>query len=277
MPSALDRLFAAYCRACAFAVVLVPVAVVALLVTAIGLDWQSRGPRVVLEPLGATLGFTVAVAACAAALGGSLGIGAAFMSHEYAPGGVRRIVEAATLALRVTPSIGYAWLGAAIIAPLVLALTHGTAAPFTGAVALLTLIEAPTAATLAARALRRIPETVRHAAVAAGATRLQTTVLVLIPALRRRIASAYVACFGRACVEAAALLLLFIAIARLGATPAAPASNHAADTMATLAFALLSHQTPSGASVGVLALAVAVIAYVCALWVDRDFRGRQWT
>ena len=267
MPSAFDRLFAAYCRACAYVVALIPVAAVASLIGMCAVDWARFGPREFFQPIVLTIGFTVAVAAASALVGGSIGIGAAFLSHELAPAGIRKSVDSAIALLRAMPAFGFGWLGAAVVAPFVISLMHGAVGAFAAAVILLSIVETPASATLAIRALRRVPQRVRHAAVAAGATRLQTLTLVLMPALRRRIASAYVACFGRACCEAVALTLLFIALAK--------SSIPAANTMASMAFQLQSGLASGGPGDGI-ALAIAAIAFACALWVDRDYRGRQW-
>ena len=269
MRSALERLFAAYCRFCAVIVALIPVAVIAILVgSGIG-EWQRLGPRALLGPVADTIGFTIVACLTSAIAGGTLGIGAAFLSHEFAPAAVARPVESAIALLRFAPAVAYGWFGVVAIAPLAAAFNNGAASALVACMLLLSAVTAPTAATLLIRALRQVPENVRQAAVAAGATRLQTTVLVLVPAVRRRIVSAYATCFARAFGESAAVLLLLIALSK-------DVDAFVPRTMASRAFGSLAPLN-IGEPVEALALIVALVACACALWVDRDYRGRQWT
>jgi ABC-type phosphate transport system permease subunit len=271
MPSAPERLFTALLQACAYVVAFVPLAAAgALLWTGIAYAVTSHGfPGA--RGIAATAAFTIGVAASAAVIGGSLGIGCALAAQELAPGGVRGAIEGALAFLGAVPAVAFGWFAVVAVAPLAAERPFGSATQFAAATAVLAAMVAPTTGALVMRALRRVPDTMRQAAAAAGASRLQTTALVILPALRRRIGASVLAAFARAIGEATALQIVFTALAAYGMIPAATtaswifstatATTSAADTASTLSFA---------------ALALLVVGSACGFVVAREFRGAQW-
>jgi len=222
------------------------------------------------DGLATTALFTMGVAAAAAVIGGSLGIGCAFAAQELAPSVVRRAIEAAVAFLGAMPAVAFGWFAAVAVAPFVAARPMGSATQFAAATAVLTVMVIPTTCALVTRALRRVPAATRHASAAAGASRLQTTALVILPSLRRRIGAAALAGFARAIGEATALQILFASLAAYGIAPAA--------TTASWIFAAATSAPTAGtaAALSLAALALLAIAAGCGFVVAREYRGAQW-
>lgn len=269
MPSVSERLFAACCRLCAAIVALTPVAVIVLLVwAAITLTFESNG-RGGFSGWLAVAASTIVASIVAAVLGGALGAGAAFAAEELATTPVRRTIEAAVGFFGAIPSVAFGWFAATIIVPAAASQPLGFATPYAVAAAVLTVMTAPTACALVMRGLRRVPASVRFAAAAAGATRLQTTTLVVIPALRRRIAIAGLAAFARSIGEATAMQVLFVALGRAG--------MKAVPTAAATVFSRLALGPPAAdPSYYIAALVLLCVAAACVLAVGREVGGPQW-
>jgi ABC-type phosphate transport system permease subunit len=263
-----ERLFAVASRTCAIIVGAVPaVAVVALV-------WASIRPALLgvvptgLEELWSVALFTVGVAATAAAAGGALGIGSAIAAEELAPGAARASIEAAIGFIGAVPAVAFGWFAVALVVPLVARFTSGTTAYFFDASIVLTAMVAPTACTLVTRALRRMPDNVRQAAAASGATRLQATSMVVIPALRRQISAAVLTAFAQAATEATALQILFVVVAgRSSGTPS---------TVASWIFGSVTSNPAAAGSLALLALSLVALAALCAAFVEREYRAMQW-
>jgi ABC-type phosphate transport system permease subunit len=268
MPHVTVRLFAGAAQACAVLVAAVPAAAVAALL------WASirSGISVDLPALGAfgtAALFSLGVAATAAVIGGVLGIGCAVAAEELAAGPARAVIEAAIAFLGVTPAVVYGWFAIVLVVPFVDRLSSGAMAAYAGASAVLTAMVVPTACGLVTRAMREIPDEVRQAAAAAGASRLQTTAFVIIPALRGRIRAALAAALARAIGEATALQILFAYLVGISVVP---------PTAASLMFWTVVHVQPEtiASAVWMSALALLVVVIVCASFVDREYREMQW-
>jgi ABC-type phosphate transport system permease subunit len=266
----LERLVAGLARACAIGVTAVPVAAGGvLLLFAVHQVFLPSGVLAALHA-GELVAFSVGVAASAAVAGGVLGIGCALAAEELAPMPVRSAIEAAIGFLGAIPAVVFGWFAVAIVWPVFeRELSSGSAAYATASIVLAAMI-APTTCALTTRALRRVPDAIRQAATAAGASRLQATAMVIIPALRRKLAAAGLAAFARALGEATALQILFAVIAgREGSAPA---------TVASWIFTVAT-SSPSADSAGLLclpALLLLLVAAGCALVVGREYRGMQW-
>ncbi|MCE5191750.1 MAG: phosphate ABC transporter permease subunit PstC [Actinomycetia bacterium] len=141
-------------------------------------------------------------------LGTPLAVGAAVFLSEIAPPKVRAIVRPAIELLAGVPSVVYGFFGLLILRPIVAQLTGGLGfGPLTAWIILAIMI-VPTIATLTEDALRSIPDGVREASYAMGATTWQTISRVLLPAAKIGIVDAVVLGMGRAIGETMAVLMV---------------------------------------------------------------------
>jgi len=269
MPSVSERLFAACCKLCAAIVALMPIVVITLLVwAAITLTFESNG-RGEFSGWIAVAASTIVVSIVAASLGSALGAGAAFAAEELASTPIRRAIEGAVGFFGAIPSVAFGWLAATVIVPAAAGDPLGFVTPYAVAAAILAVMTAPTACALVMRGLRRVPDSVRFASAAAGATKLQTATLVVIPALGRRIAIAGLAAFARSIGEATAMQVLFVALAHAGV--------RAVPTAAATVFSRLALGPPAAdPSYYIAALVLLCIAAACVLAVGREVGGPQW-
>ena len=152
-------------------------------------------------------------------LGVPVGVFTAVFLAETAPKRVAAIVKPAVELLAGIPSVVYGLLGLLILNPLMYKLelflfrdsvTH----QFTGganlisAILVLAIMILPTVINVSETSIRAVPEHLRSASLAVGATNIQTIFKVILPAARSGIVTAIVLGVGRAIGEAMAISLV---------------------------------------------------------------------
>ncbi len=170
-----------------------------------GMEWLPTSDEFGILPL--FVGSLV-VTIGALVLGTPLAVGAAVFLSEIAPPKVRTIVRPAIELLAGVPSVVYGFFGLLILRPIVADLTGGLGfGPLTAWIILAIMI-VPTIATLTEDALHSIPNGVREASYAMGATTWQTISRVLLPAAKIGIVDAIILGMGRAIGETMAVLMV---------------------------------------------------------------------
>lgn len=144
----------------------------------------------------------------ALALGAPLAIGAAVFLSEIAPPRVRAVVRPAVELLAGVPSVVYGFFGLLVIRPVVADLTGGLGFGPLTAWLILAIMIVPTIATLTEDALGSVPDGIREASYAMGATTWQTIWRVLLPAAKIGIIDAVILGMGRAIGETMAVLMV---------------------------------------------------------------------
>ncbi len=170
-----------------------------------GREWLSSEQLFGILPL--LLGSLV-VTAGALVLGTPLAVGAAVFLSEIASPRARSIIRPAVELLAGVPSVVYGFFGLLILRPVVADLTGGLGfGPLTAWIILAIMI-VPTIATLTEDALRSVPNGIREASYAMGATTWQTIWRVLLPAAKIGIIDAIILGMGRAIGETMAVLMV---------------------------------------------------------------------
>lgn len=144
----------------------------------------------------------------ALAIGAPLAIGAAVFLSEIAPPRVRALVRPAVELLAGVPSVVYGFFGLLVIRPVVADLTGGLGFGPLTAWLILAIMIVPTIATLTEDALGSVPDGIREASYAMGATTWQTIWRVLLPAAKIGIIDAVILGMGRAIGETMAVLMV---------------------------------------------------------------------
>jgi len=144
----------------------------------------------------------------ALALGTPLAVGTAVFLSEVASPKVRSVVRPAVELLAGIPSVVYGFFGIILLRSIVAEFT-GTLGfgAFTAWIVLAIMI-VPTIAALSEDALRSIPEGIREASYAMGATQWQTIYKVVLPAAKIGIIDAIILGMGRAIGETMAVLMV---------------------------------------------------------------------
>ena len=152
-------------------------------------------------------------------LGGPIALLTAVFLAEVAPAGLAKVVRPAVELLAGIPSVIYGLLGILILNPLMYKLekivfagsdTH----QYTGgsnllsAVIVLAIMILPTVINISESALRAVPDHLKSASLALGASKIETIFKVVIPAAKSGIISGIVLGVGRAIGEAMAITLV---------------------------------------------------------------------
>lgn len=151
---------------------------------------------------------TVLVMAGALALGTPLAVATAIFLAEIATPRVRSIVRPAVELLAGIPSVIYGFFGLVMLRPLVANMSGGLGFGAVTAWIILAIMIVPTIATLSQDALESVPDGIREASYAMGATTWQTISRVLLPAAKIGIIDAVILGMGRAIGETMAVLMV---------------------------------------------------------------------
>ncbi|GAV31456.1 phosphate ABC transporter permease subunit PstC [Coriobacteriia bacterium Es71-Z0120] len=144
----------------------------------------------------------------ALALGAPLAVGTAVFLSEIAPPRVRSVVRPAVELLAGVPSVVFGFFGLLVVRPIVADLTGGLGFGPLTAWLILAIMIVPTIATLTEDALGSVPDGIREASYAMGATTWQTIWRVLLPAAKIGIIDAVILGMGRAIGETMAVLMV---------------------------------------------------------------------
>jgi phosphate transport system permease protein len=144
----------------------------------------------------------------ALALGGPLAVGTAVFLSEVASPRVREWVRPAVELLAGIPSVVYGFFGLVLLRPIVAQLFGGLGFGLFTVWLILAVMIVPTIAALTEDALRSVPEGIREASYAMGATKWQTIWRVLLPAAKIGIIDAIILGMGRAIGETMAVVMV---------------------------------------------------------------------
>ncbi len=151
---------------------------------------------------------TILVMAGALALGTPLAVATAVFLSEIATPRVRSIVRPAVELLAGIPSVIYGFFGLVMLRPIIAEWSGGLGFGAFTAWIILAIMIVPTIATLSQDALGSVPDGIREASYAMGATTWQTIYKVLLPAAKIGIFDAVILGMGRAIGETMAVLMV---------------------------------------------------------------------
>lgn len=174
----------------------------------VGTDWYptSTPGKFGAAPLivGSALVTCIALLVCV-----PIGLAAAIYLSEFVGRRFKEVAKAVIEFMAAIPSVVYGLVGVALVVPAVkrmFGLDSGLTALSGGIV--LGIMALPTVVSISEDALHAVPSTLRHASLALGNTRWQTTYKVTIPAASSGIFAAVMLGLGRAIGETMAVLML---------------------------------------------------------------------
>jgi phosphate transport system permease protein len=203
-----------------------------------------------------------------------LGVGAAVYLQEYAPDNwLTRVIEVNISNLAGVPSIIYGLLGLALFVNWLAPITGGKSV-LSGALTL-TLLILPVIIIATREALRAIPDTVREAGFALGATRWEVIRSHLLPMALPGALTGTILALSRAIGEAAPLIVVGAAT-YITFAPDGPRSEYSA--LPIQIFSWISQpqegfQIDAAAGIVVL-MAVLILANSFAIWLRNRFQRR---
>jgi phosphate transport system permease protein len=218
---------------------------------------------------------TVLASAIAMVVALPSGLLIAIYLSEYAPGHVRRIVRPVLEVLAGVPTVVYGYFALQFMTPLLQTLVPGLAgfnALSPGIVMGIMIL--PLVSSLSEDALRSVPDGLREGAYALGATRLQTSLRVVVPAAFSGISAAVVLAASRAIGETMIVAIAAGQQPRLTLDPRVPV-----ETMTAYIVQVSLGDTPTGTleyrtifAVGMLLFVSTFILNLISNWLRERFR-----
>ena len=152
---------------------------------------------------------SVGVTGLAIVIAVPLSLGSAIFISELCPPGLREVLKPVIELLASIPSVVYGFFGMIVLAPLVREWFNlPTGLTWFTASVVLSIMVVPTVASLAEDALGAVPQDLRRASSALGATKWETIVRVVLPGASSGIATAVVLGLGRAIGETMTVLMV---------------------------------------------------------------------
>ncbi len=169
--------------------------------------WRPTSDNATYGALALMVG-TLSVTGLAMLLAVPLSVGAAIYIAEFATGKTRETLKVLVELLAAIPSVVWGFIGLTIINPLIIDVFDvplGLCVLNAGVI--LALMAAPIMTTIAEDALKAVPDSFREAGEALGATRLQVTFRVVLPAAKHGLVAAVLLGVGRGFGETMAVLM----------------------------------------------------------------------
>jgi len=220
---------------------------------------------------------TLLVAGGSALIAAPLGLGTAIYLSEYALPPVRHIVKPLLEILAGVPSVVYGYLAVVFVSPYMRQI-FPSADIFNAANACIVvgIMILPTIVSLSEDVLRAVPRSLREGAYALGATKLDVTVRVIVPAAMSGIMASFLLAIARAVGETMAVTLA------AGATPKMTLNPlQSIQTMTAYIVQVSQGDTPAGTleyrtifAVGLTLFVATLVLNVFAQWILHHVREK---
>ncbi len=169
--------------------------------------WRPTSKNATYGALALMVG-TLSVTGVAMLIAVPFSVGAAIYIAEFATGKTREYLKILVELLAAIPSVVWGFIGLTIINPLIIDMFEvPLGLCVLNAAVILALMAAPIMTTIAEDALKAVPDSYREAAEALGATRLQATFRVVLPAAKQGLMAAVLLGVGRGFGETMAVLM----------------------------------------------------------------------
>lgn len=170
-----------------------------------GMDWYPTEKTFGLLPM---IAGSLMVTLGALVIGVPLGLSCAVYLTEFSSRRMRRIVKPVIELLAGIPSVVYGFMGVVILVPFIRETFGGPGLSVLAASIILGIMILPTIISISVDSLLAVPATYREGSIAMGATRWQTTKMVLFPAARSGIVASVILGMGRAVGETMAVIMV---------------------------------------------------------------------
>jgi phosphate ABC transporter permease protein PstC len=141
-------------------------------------------------------------------IGIPFGLACAVFLTEFSPKRLRRVIKPVIELLAGIPSVVYGFIGVVILVPFIRNTLGGPGLSVLAASIILGIMILPTIISISIDSLEAVPLSYREGAIALGATRWQTTRMVMIPAARSGIIASIILGMGRAIGETMAVIMI---------------------------------------------------------------------
>lgn len=219
---------------------------------------------------------TVMVTAIAMFVAVPLGLMSAIFLSEYATDRVRSIIKPFIELLAGIPTIVFGFFALTYITPTIIKPLFPQASVYNVLAAGITvgIMIIPLIASLSEDALRAVPNSLREGAYAVGATKLETSTRIIVPAALSGIVASFILAASRAIGETMIVALAAGSRARIASDPLQPAQ-----TMTAYIIQVVSGDVVAGGvvyeslfAVGLLLFVMTLLMNIFSHWFVRRFR-----
>lgn len=169
------------------------------------LDWYPSEQSFGLLPM--IIG-SVFVTLGALVIGVPFGLACAIVLTEFSSKRVRQVIKPVIELLAGIPSVVYGFMGVVLLIPFIRDTLGGPGFSVLASSVILGIMILPTIISISIDSLRAVPPSYREGSIALGATRWQTTKMVLLPAARSGIIASIILGMGRAIGETMAVIMI---------------------------------------------------------------------
>jgi phosphate ABC transporter permease protein PstC len=169
------------------------------------LDWYPSEKSYGLLPM---IAGSIMVTFGALAIGVPFGLACAVFLTEFSSKRLRRIIKPMIELLAGIPSVVYGFMGVVILVPFIRETLGGPGLSVLASSIILGIMILPTIISISVDSLEAVPSAYREGSIALGATRWQTTRMVMFPAARSGIIASVILGMGRAIGETMAVIMI---------------------------------------------------------------------
>jgi phosphate ABC transporter permease protein PstC len=148
------------------------------------------------------------VTAGAIVIGAVFGLGCAIVLTQFAPRQLVIILKPAIEVLAGIPSVVYGFIGVVVLVPFIRDHLGGPGLSVLASSIVLGIMVLPTVTSISVDVIQAVPKSYRDGAIALGATRWQTTYMVILKAAKSGIIAAFILGMGRAIGETMAVIMV---------------------------------------------------------------------
>jgi phosphate ABC transporter permease protein PstC len=171
----------------------------------INLDWYPLEKSYGLLPM--IIG-SLYVTAGALVIGVPFGLACAVVLTEFSSRRLRRLLKPVIELLAGIPSVVYGFMGVVILIPFIRDHLGGPGFSVLAAAIILGIMILPTIISISIDSLEAVPRSYREGSIALGATRWQTTRMVMFPAAKSGLIASIILGMGRAIGETMAVIMI---------------------------------------------------------------------
>ncbi len=233
------------------------------------LDWFPTQGSYGLLPM---IVGSILVTSGALMIGVPFGLAGAVFLTEFSSKKMRRIIKPVIELLAGIPSVVYGFMGVVVLVPFIRETFGGPGLSVLAASIILGIMILPTIISISIDSLEAVPPSYREGSIALGATRWQTTRMVMFPAARSGILASIILGMGRAIGETMAVIMIAGNAIAIPRTPLEPVRTLTSNIALEMAYASGEHREALFAT-GVILFLIIMVLNTAANLTSRK-RGR---
>lgn len=212
------------------------------------------------------------VTAGAIAIGLIFGLGCAIVLTQFCPKKLVSIIKPSIELLAGIPSVVYGFIGVLILVPFIREYLGGPGLSVLAASIVLGIMVLPTVTSISVDALQAVPRSFYEGSIAIGATRWQTTRMVMLKGARSGIVAAFILGMGRAVGETMAVIMVAGNTKSMPGSILDPVRTLTSNIAIEMGYSTGDHRKALFAT-GVVLFIIIMILNTIALWFSRK---RAW-